>query len=580
MNLPRRWHSPQVPHPHAIPGFSPVSAGLLRWLARGIGAFSLVAFAGLALREGIPASVLEEDWETPAQLALLVIVTIGYALAWRWEGLGSAVLIVGGVVLGVFASIAYEPDVALLGALAFVVPGLLFALHWQWHAGGFRLGGMLASVTLVLVAGGYASAQVYDHYAGPTHPESAVELLPVDLVEWAWSGGVTANGFIVVAELADEAAAASLSVAPESTFANPVTVAGHLAGETDRPAWRFDVTGLEPGQRYHYAVTIDGRRDAGRQGAVTTFPEGVASFTLAVGACIRTGSDGQVFDRIREADPLFMLVTGDFTYENLTSSDPDDFFDSYIENLTSPAQESLYLEAPINYGWDDHDYGGDGANALASSREAVREAYASYVPHYPLPDSDGAIYHAFTVGRVRFIVTDSRSEQLPETEPGGPTMLGAQQLEWLKAELLAAHDPYALTIWVNGVPWIAEPTPGADHWGGFPAEREEIANFIAANGLDRLAMISGDAHMVAIDDGTNTNYATVPGKAGKSFPLLHAAALDRLGSIKGGPYSEGAIAGGGQFALMQVEDDGATIRVTWSARNWKGEELLHYEFTP
>jgi hypothetical protein len=272
-----------------------------------------------------------------------------------------------------------------------------------------------------------------------------------------------------------------------------------------------------------------------------------------------------------------MMVTGDFTYENLASTDPRAFLDSYIQNLTSPAQEALYLQAPINYSWDDHDYGGNNADASSNSRDAVREAYASYVPHYPLADDGGAIYHAFTVGRVRFIVTDTRSERLPPTEPGGPTMLGEEQLSWLKSELLAAHQRDALTVWVNGVPWVAQPEPGADHWGGFPGEREEIANFIAENAIDRLAMVSGDAHMVAIDDGTNTNYAT--GAAGPAFPLLHAAALDRLGSVKGGPYSEGAIAGGGQFATMSVDDTGTTVTVTWSARNWEGEELLHYEFT-
>ena len=106
--------------------------------------------------------------------------------------------------------------------------------------------------------------------------------------------------------------------------------------------------------------------------------------------------------------------------------------------------------------------------------------------------------------------------------------------------------------------------------------RREIADFIAANHIDRLVMLSGDAHMVAIDDGTNTDYAT---SGGAAFPLLHAAALDRPGKVKGGPYSGGLVAGGGQFGVLEVDDRGATLQVTITGRNWRDEILLSHTFT-
>ena len=82
--------------------------------------------------------------------------------------------------------------------------------------------------------------------------------------------------------------------------------------------------------------------------------------------------------------------------------------------------------------------------------------------------------------------------------------------------------------------------------------------------------------MVAIDDGTNTDYSAL-GNA--SFPLLHAAALDRPGSAKGGPYSEGAFPGGGQFGLIEVVDNGGnSVTVHLSGIDWRGEVLVHYSF--
>ena len=90
-------------------------------------------------------------------------------------------------------------------------------------------------------------------------------------------------------------------------------------------------------------------------------------------------------------------------------------------------------------------------------------------------------------------------------------------------------------------------------------------------------MVSGDSHMVAIDDGSNTDYSTT-GNA--SFPLLQAAALDRPGSVKGGPYSEGAFPGGGQFGLIEVIDTGGTtIEVRLSGLNWAGETRVEYVFS-
>jgi hypothetical protein len=91
-------------------------------------------------------------------------------------------------------------------------------------------------------------------------------------------------------------------------------------------------------------------------------------------------------------------------------------------------------------------------------------------------------------------------------------------------------------------------------------------------------MLSGDAHMVAGDDGTNSDYST---QHMGGFPVFHAAALDRPGTIKGGPYSLGTYPGGGQFGLLQIEDDGdGPVRVTFRGLDYTGRELLSYTYTP
>jgi hypothetical protein len=273
------------------------------------------------------------------------------------------------------------------------------------------------------------------------------------------------------------------------------------------------------------------------------------------------------------------MNVGDLHYTYIDEGDPDLFRAQYAKVLDQPAQAALYRSTSFAYVWDDHDYGPNDGDRTSPTRDAAREVYQEYVPHYALVAPDEAIYHAFSVGRVRFIVTDIRSERDPDTEldNAGKSMLGEAQKAWFKQQLLDANGEYPVIIWVNSGPWIDAAGVGKDTWGGFTTERRELADFIADNQIEGLLMLSGDAHMVAIDDGTHSDFST---KGGGGFPVLHAAPLDKRGSVKGGPYSEGTSAESGQFGLVTVDDDGgSTVTVTLSGRNYEGREIAGYTFT-
>ena len=99
-------------------------------------------------------------------------------------------------------------------------------------------------------------------------------------------------------------------------------------------------------------------------------------------------------------------------------------------------------------------------------------------------------------------------------------------------------------------PWIDE---HSGYWGSYEDRKivaDLITEHITSRGKDIYA-ISGDAHMLAFDDGSNNN-------AG-GFSVIQGAALDQHPSCKGGPYSHGAYPGSGQFAKMQLKDDGEDV---------------------
>ncbi|HSH00807.1 MAG TPA: alkaline phosphatase D family protein, partial [candidate division Zixibacteria bacterium] len=416
-------------------------------------------------------------------------------------------------------------------------------------------------------------------YARPLWILLAVSAPTEAATVFLWSGAVTDSSLRVTAKTDDPSSVVRLALAPDSTFTSPAfTEPDAMTPVSGGMIYSFSLSNLAPDQGFVYALEEDGSIDLSTIGSCRTFPAGQVSFTFAFASCSWTGSNHPVFSEIAKRRPLFFLHLGDMHYENIGVNDPNRFRTALERALLSPSQSELHRGLPLDYVWDDHDYGPNNSDSTAPGRVAARSVYREYFPHYPLVEGDdtaAAIYHTFDVGRVRFIVCDSRSARSPASaqDVPGKTMLGATQKAWFKQQLLAARDAGKLIVWVNTLPWIGE--TGDDGWHLYTHERRELANFIADNRITNLCMISGDAHMLAIDNGANSDYSD---NGGAGFPVMHSAPLDRLPSAKGGPYSEGVVlASAGQFGTMTVTDLGDSLRVLW--QGWRmGEEFMRFQF--
>lgn len=537
--------------------------GPIRLLALTWALVAIGFFAVLTATAGIPR---DPDGESVGEMvsvvgtyAALVVLALAWLVALRWPGLGAFGIAIGGLVLGALSSVAYHPFISLLVAAAFGIPAVALWLGWQ-HRRTRRSLVVLAAVTTTMAVGVYGvAASVNDRFFGPAHPQSDTPALVIDRVAWAWAGAVTAEGFEAVAHLQDEADEVALLAFDGD---GEVSARSPSVEPPDSGVVRLRVDGLEAGTPYRWAVEVDGRVDASRgRGEVTTAPDGPADLRIAVGSCARTGSNGKVFDAIRALEPDLYVISGDAHYGNPGEPDIGLYRTLIGRLLSAPAQAALYREVPVAYVWDDHDYGPNDADSTSPTRETAWQAYRELVPSYAAPD--GPINQAFSMGRVRVVMTDTRSAKTADT------MLGTEQLAWLLDELRTAATSHAAVLWVQSVPWIAPTDPARDDWGAYSQERQQILDVIHEEGIDNLVMLSGDAHMVALDDGTNSG----------GFPVLHAAALDRPGNVKGGPYSEGAYPGAGQFGLVEVDDDGGDrVEVTLSGRTWEGEVLVSRTF--
>lgn len=498
----------------------------------------------------------------PAQVTLAILVAVG-GLASLWSRpAGAFIGVVAATFLGLLASVQYSPTLATLLTVALVVPAVVTWLAWQ---AGETLGSisLLAVLTVAAVAStAIGSREIYDHYLGPTHPDSTA-IASDSEASWLWLGGVSATGATIVAGdfPVDDAVALTYWTVGSTTRTTVWADVEHGVG-------RFTLNDLDADTTYGYVVSTDPVAGASQRlepdASFDTHQREAHDVVIVAGSCARTGSNGAVFDAIAAEDPDLYLAIGDLHYSNLASTDPSAHLDAYRRTLVEPGPAAVFSSVPTAYVWDDHDYGPNDADATAPSRLAVSTAYRRAVPHHGVdPDPDASIAQAFTIGRVRVVLTDTRSQRT------STTMLGEAQLEWLIDELQTASEDHAVVVWANPTPWVATDAP--DTWADHPAERQRLLDEVGD--LPNLVMVSGDAHMVAIDDGSNTGL----GESG-SFPLLHAGALDRPGSVKGGPYSHGTFPGGGQYGRIEILDDGGpVVTVRLSGHDWTGAELVAFE---
>ena len=385
-----------------------------------------------------------------------------------------------------------------------------------------------------------------------------------NFVESLWSGALTATSAKVNAKIDHDSPTVRLRVSPNPDLSAPL-FSGFAVAETavNNRMVSLPITNLQSDTQYYYAIEADGILD-NTIGLLRTPNTGPYSFRFVISACANTGSNHPVFAAIRQHNPLFYINMGDLHYQDINANNPTAYRNAFDSVLTAPNQALLYQQTPIAYMWDDHDYGPNDSDATAPGRQAARLTYQEYVPHYPLVAGSGdvPIYQAFTIGRVRFILTDTRSERDPASIPFNDpqkTLLGSVQKAWFKQEILAAKNNYPLVIWLSPAPWIADfPGSGTDNWNGFHAERRELADFFQDNFINNLLMISGDVHMLGIDNGTNNVYDSQhkPG-----FPIFQAAALDRGNGtfFTSNTYSEGQHPGSGQYGLITIMDDGDEV---------------------
>ena len=311
-----------------------------------------------------------------------------------------------------------------------------------------------------------------------------------------------------------------------------------------------ELAGLRPDTRYRYRTWVSGGRSGRAQGPevegsfrTAPDPDDRAEVRLAYGGDVsgqnvcRDVTDGIPIARtIEEWDPDIFVGLGDMIYADdvclpvgrygndqipraqAQATDIPGFWAHYHYNRSDPGLRSLLASAPYVAVWDDHEVVND-FGPLTDTRASPpydpgvhlmplgRQAFLDYTPITRDASDPDRLYRSIRYGaNLELIVLDTRqyrdANSTLDDQPRPKSMLGAEQLAWLKTTLASSSATWKVVV--SSVP-MSVPTGfpaanGRDGWAnfdqatGFERELLDILRFAQQRGIRDLFWITTDVH--------------------------------------------------------------------------------------
>jgi len=264
----------------------------------------------------------------------------------------------------------------------------------------------------------------------------------------------------------------------------------------------FTLDDLEPDTTYYYRVYVHDNVAHNFRGvpvfATKTAPAKNAktTFRVSFGSCAEWRMDPvqPVWQAVQRLDPDLFFWVGDNIYGD--ALDPDILAEEYRRQRDVLGLQPVIHSVPQLATWDDHDFGLNNHDRTNPVKEGALDVFKQYWPNpsYGLPDVPG-VFFKYHYGGVDFFFVDCRYYRDPNEAPDTPdkTMLGEEQLEWLKGELKESEA--AFKVLISGSGWTAGKGPGADSWSAFLHERDALFDYIQAEEIEGVLLLSGDTHV-------------------------------------------------------------------------------------
>jgi alkaline phosphatase D len=303
-----------------------------------------------------------------------------------------------------------------------------------------------------------------------------------------------------------------------------------------------EVDGLQPGRWYWYRFRAgDAESPVGRTRTMPRASETPDQLRFAFASCqhFETGLY-TAYEHMAKDDLDLVFHLGDYIYEGRGRDGQvrkhlgdeiqtlDDYRIRHALYKSDPHLRAMHALCPWMVTWDDHEFDNNCAAGIseelevdpAAFLERRANAYQAYYEMMPLRSRsvprgpDMRLYRKVDFGRLAsFQVLDTRqyrSDQ-PNDDRRSPlndaaldpkqSMLGRQQLGWLKANLLtsdATWNVLAQQVMMAMVGFrlddSAERVYSMDQWPGYTAERMKLMEFLRDRKVPNPVVLTGDIH--------------------------------------------------------------------------------------
>lgn len=319
----------------------------------------------------------------------------------------------------------------------------------------------------------------------------------------------------VWAEVSPETKSVSLQYSKKGETKNKTVVYKGELGNDFNPVC-FNIGGLEPNTTYQYKILVNGKW-MGSTGEFTTkdlwqWRKPAPDFSFLTGSCAYTnqpvydrpgkpyGRDSSIFESMAREKAAFMLWLGDAWYTREV-----DYYSEWglwyraSHDRAIPVMQRFWRAMPHFAIWDDHDYGPNDIGSSYVLKEASRNVFMHYFCNPSSGENGQGIYTMTSWGDVDFFLTDDRwwrsSDAMKDSVNGQPNpekrMLGIQQMNWLKNSLLYSQAVFKIIVVGSQV---LNPVSSFDKWWDFPAEYDELMNFLKDNRINGVVFLTGDRH--------------------------------------------------------------------------------------
>lgn len=305
-----------------------------------------------------------------------------------------------------------------------------------------------------------------------------------------------------------------------------------------------EVRGLRPARWYWYQFKCGNEvSPVGRTRTAPAYDAPLDHLRFAFVSCQHYANGFYpAYMRLAEEDLDFAVHLGDYIYETVATGvrthapereivTLDDYRIRYAQYKSDPALQAVHAAFPWIMTWDDHETENDYAGLIPQDpadqptfAERRARAYQVYYEHMPLRSTslpmgpNLQLYRRLSFGDLAQVhVLDTRQYRsarapancdlsarldgyCPDALDPARTIVGDPQRDWLLDGLGRSRTSW--NVLANQVPFApndtnADPairTFGGEKWDGYPLDRQQVLDFLAARNLSNTIVITGDVH--------------------------------------------------------------------------------------